>query len=144
MNDAALVIAFDSRDDFRKWLNKNHDKSNGVWIKFTKGSKSFSANDALEEAICYGWIDGVMKSVDELTYKKYFSRRKDTANWSDKNRSLFNKLNEQGIMTKYGVAAFQCELTKPIIDKESIHSGNIAILRSVLKQIRKYLIFLRT
>ena len=133
MNDKATILEFDSRKNFRSWLNKNHGNADGFWILFTKGSKSFTANDALEEAICFGWIDGIIKSIDEKKYKKYFSQRKDRSKWSEKNRSLFHKLNEQGIMTKYGIAAFQCESdNKPAIIKADIHSKNIAILKEVL------------
>ncbi len=130
-----MILEFYSRKDFRIWLNKNHDNSDGIWILFTKGRMSFTANDALEEAICFGWIDGLMKSIDEHAYKKYFSQRKDKSNWSAKNRLLFNKLKQQGIMTEYGIVAFQCEFdNKPIINKENVHSKNIAILKNVIKR----------
>lgn len=87
----------------------NRERETGVWLVFTKGSRSFSANDALEESICFGWIDGVMKAIDEKTYKKYFTRRKDRANWSDKNQGVFYRLVKEGLMTEAGMAAYGAE-----------------------------------
>lgn len=57
---------------------------------------------ALEEALCFGWIDGQMKSLDEKTYKKYFSLRRENSKWSDKNKALTERLEKQGRMTDYG------------------------------------------
>ncbi len=134
MNDKSMIREFKSRKDFRVWLNENHGSSEGIWILFTKGSKSFTSTDALEEAICFGWIDGLMKSIDEHTYKKYFSQRKDKSNWSERNRSLFNKLKDQGIMTEYGILSFQCELENgPKTNKADFHSSNIVTLKKALK-----------
>jgi len=115
MNDDVANLQFETRKAFRTWLEKNHGISDGIWIVFAKGIGGFSANDALEEAICYGWIDGIMKSMDEHRYKKYFSRRKDKANWSKKNKSIFKKLAEEGLLTEYGVEAF-----KPAPDQEGV------------------------
>ena len=140
MNDTAMILEFDSRRDFRAWLDKNHDISDGIWILFTKGCKSFTAHEALEEAICFGWIDGLMKSVDEDTYKKYFSQRKDKSNWSEKNRTLFNKLKEKGIMTEYGVSAFQYRSDdKSIKNKADVHSKNIMTLKTALQNSKDIL-----
>ena len=91
MNDDAATYRYESRADFRNWLEKNHGSSAGVWLVFTKGSKSFTVTDALEEAICFGWIDGLMKSIDEHTYRKYFSRRKNKNKWSEKNKEIVSE-----------------------------------------------------
>jgi uncharacterized protein YdeI (YjbR/CyaY-like superfamily) len=140
MNDQSMILEFECRKDFRTWLNENHGFSEGVWIIFSKGSKSFTSNDALEEAICFGWIDSLMKSIDDHKYKKYFSQRKDKANWSGKNRSLFYKLKEQGLITKYGILAFQCEAdNKLTISKDDVHSSNITTLKDVLKNDKNIL-----
>ena len=134
MNDKAMVLEFHRRKDFRAWLAENKESSEGVWIVFTKGNKVFTPNDALEEAICFGWIDGLLKSIDERTYKKYFSQRKDRSNWSEKNRSLFHKLKETGVMTEYGVAAFRCESENESGGaKTDVHEMNIEILKNALR-----------
>ena len=134
MNDTAMILRFDSRTDFRTWLTKNHDNSDGVWILYTKGCGSFTSNDALEEAICFGWIDGLIKSIDEHTYKKYFSTRKNRAKWSESNRALFKKLQKQGIMTEYGIQVYQCEIGDNTIgNKKDVQAKNIAILKNAIK-----------
>ncbi len=134
MNDEAKILEFEFREEFKSWLMKNHSCSDGVWILFTNGSKSFTAHDALEEALCYGWIDGVIKSIDDTKYKKYFSQRKDKTNWSEKNRSLFKILKDQGRMTEFGIEAFQYESDdKQFNSKDDIHLTNIATLAEALR-----------
>lgn len=97
-------LQFALRDEFRSWLKDNSQSSGGVWILFGKtyGPKTIKANEALEEALCFGWIDGQMQSIDEKSYIKYFSIRRKNSKWSDKNKTLVEKLEKQGIMTDYG------------------------------------------
>ena len=65
------VLQFANREEFRKWLGENCLSSGGVWLLFwKKGLKTIKADEALEEALCFGWIDGQMKKIDENTYKK--------------------------------------------------------------------------
>ncbi len=66
------------------------------------GPKTIGANEALEEALCFGWIDGQMKSIDDNKYIKYFSSRRENSKWSEKNKALVEKLEKQGLMTDYG------------------------------------------
>ncbi len=101
MNDA---MEFSSREAFRKWLRENCTSSAGVWLLFGKagGPKTIKAEEALEEALCFGWIDGQMRSVDEKTYKKYFSMRREKSKWSEKNKALAKDLEERGLMTEFG------------------------------------------
>lgn len=72
------IKEFSNREDFRKWLDDNCLSSAGVWLLFGKagGPKTIKAGEALEEALCFGWIDGQMASIDDKTYKKYFSLRR--------------------------------------------------------------------
>jgi uncharacterized protein YdeI (YjbR/CyaY-like superfamily) len=105
-NDINELI-FESRATFHSWLEENASTSEGVWLVFgkTKELKTVSANDALEEALCFGWIDGLMKSIDETRYIKYFSPRRKKSVWSDKNKALISSLREKGLMTDLGEAA---------------------------------------
>jgi len=106
MNDHLL---FPSRDEFRNWLQDQCLSGSGIWLLFGKpgGPKTLTANEALEEALCFGWIDGQMRSIDDKTYIKYFSRRRKNSNWSEKNRTLVEKLEKQGIMTDYSRAKIE-------------------------------------
>lgn len=102
-------LQFESREKFRSWLSENCRSSGGVWLLFGKagGPKTIKAGEALEEALCFGWIDGQMQSVDDKTYIKYFSERRKSSKWSEKNKVLVQKLENQGIMTDYGSAKIE-------------------------------------
>lgn len=71
------------------------------------GPNTIKAHEALEEALCFGWIDGQMQSIDDKTYKKYFSMRRKNSKWSEKNKALVETLEEQGLMTDFGRAKIQ-------------------------------------
>ncbi len=98
------ILQFPDRTAFRAWLENNSTSSVGVWLLFGKkgGPTTIAANDALEEALCFGWIDGQMQSLDDKTYKKYFSIRRKNSKWSEKNKSLAEQLEQQGKMTAFG------------------------------------------
>ncbi len=98
------LMKFSNRAEFRNWLSENCRSSEGVWLLFGKagGPKTVKAGEALEEALCFGWIDGQMQSIDDKTYKKYFSMRRENSKWSEKNKALAEKLEQQGEMTAYG------------------------------------------
>lgn len=98
------IMEFQNREAFREWLCINCLSDDGVWLLFGKqgGPKTVKAGEALEEALCFGWIDGLMQSIDEKTYKKYFSMRRENSKWSEKNKALTEKLEKQGMMTDYG------------------------------------------
>lgn len=103
MNDPLL---FETRAAFRSWLQEHCLSNQGVWLLFGKpgGPATLKANDALEEALCFGWIDGQMKRVDELSYIKYFKQRNIKSKWSEKNKKLVEKLEANGQMTNFGQA----------------------------------------
>ena len=98
------LLTFSNRTEFREWLKKNAANIGGVWLLFGKkdGPTTLTAKEALEEALCYGWIDGQMKSLDNTTYKKYFARRTKNSKWSEKNKKLAEDLENRGIMTEFG------------------------------------------
>lgn len=97
-------LKFSSRSEFRNWLETNCMSDEGVWLLFGKagGPKTIKAGEALEEALCYGWIDGQMQSLDDKSYVKYFSMRRENSKWSDKNKTIVESLEKQGLMTEFG------------------------------------------
>ena len=97
-------LLFPSRKDFHAWLSENAEASDGVWLLFgkTKDFATLTANDALEEALCFGWIDGQMKSIDNKKYKKYFAKRRDKSPWSEKNKKIVEMLREKKLMNRLG------------------------------------------
>jgi len=101
-------IKFASRKDFRDWLQLNHDTSSGIWLLFSKkGSPETTIEypQAVEEALCFGWIDGHLKSIDQNFYQRYFCQRKSKSNWSNKNKETIVLLREQNLMTLAGELA---------------------------------------
>ncbi len=133
VNSTGSILQFENRKAFRIWLEINHSSSYGIWIVIIKGNKDFTSNDALEEAICFGWIDGLMKSIDETKYKKYFSRRIDKKKWSEKNKAIYKGLKEKGLITEFGIEAYQDnDKNNEAVDKNSVHAANIKKLKDVL------------
>ena len=102
-------LVFVSRGDFRQWLHENAETRDGVWLVFgkTKALLTVSANDALEEALCFGWIDSQMKRIDHSKYIKYFSRRRPKSPWSEKNKKTVERLRGKGLMTEWGEKAVE-------------------------------------
>jgi len=102
-------ILFENRIDFRKWLEQTDLKSDGVWLIFskTKNIRTITANEALEEALCFGWIDGLIKSIDDEKYKKYFSPRKKGSKWSAKNKEIVEKLIKNDRIEKNGLLVIE-------------------------------------
>jgi len=102
-----LEFLFSTRDDFRAWLQEHSETHEGVWLVFgkTKAVITLTANDALEEALCFGWIDGQIKSIDDTKYLKYFARRPEKSQWSERNKKIAQKLRESGLMTSIGEEA---------------------------------------
>ncbi|MBT8326221.1 MAG: YdeI/OmpD-associated family protein [Bacteroidia bacterium] len=94
-----------SKSDWRKWLQLNHNNKEAVWLIFYKKkspSYNLSWNESVDEALCFGWIDSVKKTIDDEKYKQYFSKRKAKSNWSTINKDKVKTLIEQGLMEERG------------------------------------------
>ncbi|MEA5146773.1 MAG: YdeI/OmpD-associated family protein [Candidatus Limiplasma sp.] len=100
-------LSFATRQDFRNWLSENAATSGGVWLLIgkTKAAGTLTARAALEEALCFGWIDGQMKRVDDTMYRKYFACRQAKSPWSDPNKKIIESLRQQNRMTPLGEKA---------------------------------------
>ncbi|HOI79633.1 MAG TPA: YdeI/OmpD-associated family protein [Petrimonas sp.] len=103
------ILTFADRQAFREWLGQNGTESDGLWLRFSKKGKfdTLTAAEALEEALCHGWIDGQLQFLDDHTYKKYFARRLPKSKWSVKNKELAQTLIEKGLMTRQGLEAIE-------------------------------------
>jgi len=94
------------RTAWRKWLEKNHAKSPGVWLIYYKKSstkKRLEYNDAVEEALCFGWIDSTARPIDDQKYMQRFTPRKSKSGWSALNKRRVQKMVEQNLMTQAGL-----------------------------------------
>jgi uncharacterized protein YdeI (YjbR/CyaY-like superfamily) len=100
---------FSTRDEFREWLEENHDTASELLIGFHKkssGKKSITYPEALDEALCYGWIDGVRRKLNETSYVQRFTPRKPTSIWSLINVRHVERLKKEGRMQPPGLKAY--------------------------------------
>lgn len=94
--------------DFRAWLAANHTTTDELWVGFYKkasGRPSITWPESVDEALCYGWIDGLAKGVDDEKYVQRFSPRRPKSNWTETNKAIARHLIAEGRMTDAGRAA---------------------------------------
>lgn len=103
-------IFFETQSDLRKWFEKNHKKLNEQWIGYYKkhtGKASITWSESVDQAICFGWIDGLRKSIDDESYMIRFTPRKPNSNWSAVNIKKVEKLQKLGLMKLEGMTAYK-------------------------------------
>jgi uncharacterized protein YdeI (YjbR/CyaY-like superfamily) len=103
-------IFFAKQSDFRTWLQKNHKKETELLVGFYKvdsGNPSMTWSQSVDEALCFGWIDGVRKSIDKDRYQIRFTQRKPTSTWSAINIKKMEALVQQGLMQPAGLESFK-------------------------------------
>lgn len=101
------VLTFENATDWSAWLEVNHEKEGGHYLRIgnKKGNRLLlSYDEALKTALCWGWIDGHCKSVDEHHRLQRFSRRRKKSNWSDRNKGIAEKLVADGLMKEPGAS----------------------------------------
>ncbi len=99
-----------TRIQWRKWLLKNHEKKKSVWLIYHKKrseTPSLSWDAAVEEALCFGWIDSKRQKLNESTFRQFFGKRKPNGTWSKINKARIGRLIEQGLMAKAGLEAIE-------------------------------------
>jgi uncharacterized protein YdeI (YjbR/CyaY-like superfamily) len=95
------------RDEWRKWLEQHHDAETEIWLIFYKkhtGQARVAYDDAVEEALCFGWIDSIVKRMDDERYAQKFTPRRKGSNWSELNLGRVRRLIQEGRMTDAGLA----------------------------------------
>ncbi len=96
---------FKNRDELRKWLEKNHATKSELWLLFYKvktGKKSVRYPEAVEEALCFGWIDGILKRIDDEKHAQRFTPRNPKSIWSKVNKERAKRMIDAGKMTDAG------------------------------------------
>jgi len=112
------------RDQWRAWLEKNHKTQTEVWlIYYKKASKRprIPYDDAVEEALCFGWVDSLVKRLDDEKYAQKFTPRKDRLKWSEPNKKRLRAMIEQGKMTDAGMAVIDNAILAGLKDSEGKH-----------------------
>ena len=104
------VKRFRSQEAWEKWLKAEHERSQGIWLQFAKkasGRASVNYKEALEVALCYGWIDGQTAAVDEIWYRQRFTPRRPRSKWSQINRASVERLHGEGRLAPAGVSQME-------------------------------------
>jgi uncharacterized protein YdeI (YjbR/CyaY-like superfamily) len=98
------------KGDWRKWLELNHTDKEGVWLilyKMKSPNHNLTWGESVDEALCFGWIDSVKRTIDSERYRQYFSRRKAKSNWSKINKDKVQVLIDQGLMQEAGYKSIE-------------------------------------
>lgn len=144
---------------WRSWLRKNHVKKDAVWVVFYKkssGKPTLTWSEAVDEALCFGWIDSTKKTLDEESSIQFFSKRKAGSTWSKINKAKVQRLTEEGLMMPAGQASVERakqngswnildtveELTIPKDLEKAFKSrpGSKAFFLSLSKSVRKMML----
>jgi uncharacterized protein YdeI (YjbR/CyaY-like superfamily) len=134
------VIEFKTAKNWRKWLIENYMSSNGVWFRFYKkdsGIKSINHDQALEEALCFGWIDGQLKSNDEKSYFQKFTPRRKGSIWSKRNIEIIKKLIKENKMHSSGLKEVEKAKTDGRWSKAYDSPANMNIPDDLLNELSK-------
>lgn len=108
MTAKLMTLRIKSRQEWREWLRRHHTSSSGIWLVFYKahtGVPSIPYEDMIREALCFGWIDSLIKRLDHDRYVLKVTPRKPTSKWSDINRKRWAELKAAGLLMPAGVAA---------------------------------------
>jgi uncharacterized protein YdeI (YjbR/CyaY-like superfamily) len=130
---------FANQSELRKWFEKNHDKEQELWVGYYKtvsGKPGITWPQSVDEALCFGWIDGVRKSIDENSYVIRFTHRKPKSIWSAINIKKVEELTKRGLMHPAGIEAFN----KRNEEKSRIYSfeqKNIQLDKKYEKQFKQ-------
>lgn len=103
------VKFFKNKQEFRKWLEKNHQSENELWVGYYKvrsGKQNMTWSESVDQALCFGWIDGIRKSIDHESYCNRFTPRRPNSNWSDVNIQKVEALIKNGLMNAAGLAIY--------------------------------------
>ena len=156
-----------SQTMWRKWLQDNHISKQAVWLVFyNKKSKikSITWSEAVDEALCFGWIDSKKISIDKETSHQFFSKRKPKSTWSKINKEKIERLIEQGLMTEQGFASIEtakqngswtildeveeliipADLEEVFIEKPNAKEYFLSLSKSVRKIILSWLVFAKS
>jgi uncharacterized protein YdeI (YjbR/CyaY-like superfamily) len=145
---------FQNQNEFRKWLEKNHKKESEIIVGYYKvgtGKASMTWSESVDQAICFGWIDGIRRSIDNERYSIRFTPRKHSSNWSNVNIKKVEELKKKGLMkesglevynnrkdSKSGIYSFENEITKLDDYYESIFKANKIAWDFFVKQAPSY------
>ena len=134
------LITFGSADEWQNWLTANHAATPGVWLRFFKkdsGKQTFNYREALLIALCYGWIDGQAKKVDDDSYMQKFTPRRKGSIWSKRNTGYVEQLIEEGKMQAAGMQEIEAAKADGRWQQAYDSPGNMQIPDDFLQELSK-------
>jgi uncharacterized protein YdeI (YjbR/CyaY-like superfamily) len=135
-----MEIHFKDRKDWRSWLETNSRSSDGLWIKVYKkhtGTECIPYAEAVEEALCYGWIDGKIKRINDEYYIQWYTPRRPGSRWSKYNIDRVKKLIKEGRMTHDGMTAYEEVLKKPHLIYDNRVTGETQIPEDLMSELKR-------
>ena len=129
MAESPITLDVRTREQWRQWLAKHHASSPGIWLvrhKQHTGVKSMAYEDLVREALCFGWVDSLIKRLDDDRYAIKVTPRKPTSKWSDTNRRRWNELEAAGLLAAPGLAAAPTNNTyapRPVVPDLPVYIG---------------------
>jgi uncharacterized protein YdeI (YjbR/CyaY-like superfamily) len=132
--DLGKTLYLTERKKWRSWLAKNHDKEKEIWLIYyrkSSGKPRLSYDDAVEEALCYGWIDSIQKGIDDEKFAQRFTPRKLNSSFSEANRERVRRLIGEGKMTRAGLIAISASF-----DAATDQEQEWRVAPDILKAIR--------
>ncbi|MFH1771167.1 MAG: YdeI/OmpD-associated family protein [archaeon] len=134
-----------SQKAWRKWLEDNHLEEDAVYLVHYKkhtGKRAMSTQEAMDEAICFGWIDTTVKRLDEDCYIQRFVRRKNGGSWSRNTSSYAERLIKDGKMSPHGLKTYKLGVKKPLIDQHIPDNPEVPLkLKQALAKNKKAKMF---
>ncbi len=134
-----MATFFSTPDDFRKWLEENHEKETELWVGYYKKATKkpgITWPESVDQALCFGWIDGLRKRIDEEAYRIRFTPRKPSSHWSVVNIKRIKELKKDGLVEPSGLEAFK-KRTKEKTAKASYEQKNAVLPANYSAQLKK-------
>jgi len=134
------IIPFVSEAEFTQWMVQNHDKENGIWLRFYKknsGVATIVYSEALDVALCFGWIDGQLKKLDDNSYIQKFTPRRAKSIWSKRNREHVARLEKEGRMHPRGIREVEAAKRDGRWETAYDSPGNMEISEEFMNELSK-------
>jgi len=134
------IISFDSQNRFESWMEENNSLTEGIWVRFYKKNSlviSLNYKEALDVALCYGWIDGQVKKFDDISYIQKFTPRRSKSMWSKRNKDHVSRLEKENRMKPSGIKEVEKAKNDGRWDKAYDSPGKMIVPEDFILELSK-------
>jgi len=134
------IISFESQNHFERWMEENNSLTEGIWVRFYKKDSlviSINYQEALDVALCYGWIDGQVKKFDNLSYIQKFTPRRSKSMWSKRNKDHVSRLEKENRMKPSGIREVEKAINDGRWDKAYDSPGKMIVPEDFILELSK-------